>query len=95
MGALKVLPIGGEVKSMHTAAAARGQGAAKAILRTIIAEAERRGMPALWLETGTHPDFAAARTLYAKHGFTECPPFRDYTLDPNSLFMTKTLEAAQ
>ena len=34
---------------------------------------------------------AEARGLYEKAGFTECPPFEGYTLDPNSVFMTRTL----
>ena len=32
-----------------------------------------------------------ARQLYAKAGFDECPPFEGYTLDPNSVYMTRTL----
>jgi putative acetyltransferase len=32
--------------------------------------------------------FEPARRLYALHGFTECGPFADYILDPNSVFMT-------
>jgi putative acetyltransferase len=39
------------------------------------------------LETGTEDYFAPARRLYLRHGFTECPPFGDYRLDPNSVFM--------
>jgi putative acetyltransferase len=31
--------------------------------------------------------FAPARALYAPFGFVECPPFGDYRLDPNSVFM--------
>ena len=37
--------------------------------------------------TGTEDYFAPARRLYARHGFTECAPFADYVLDPNSVFM--------
>jgi putative acetyltransferase len=81
----------GEIKSMHTTAEARGKGVAKQILKTIIAEAKARNYEALWLETGVHPDFRPARALYAAHGFTECPPFGDYILDPHSVFMTLDL----
>ncbi|CUH75313.1 GNAT family N-acetyltransferase [Tropicibacter naphthalenivorans] len=96
MGALKQLSEDdGEIKSMHTRASARGQGIAKAMLGTIIAAAKAKGLKTLWLETGVHPDFAAARALYKAHGFTECAPFGDYVLDPHSVFMTKALEAAQ
>jgi putative acetyltransferase len=29
--------------------------------------------------------------LYTAHGFTECPPFGDYKLDPNSVFLTREI----
>jgi putative acetyltransferase len=29
--------------------------------------------------------------LYASFGFENCPPFADYSADPNSVFMTKAL----
>lgn len=94
IGALKALsPTDGEIKSMHTRAMARGKGAGRLILRSIIAEAEARGYGALWLETGVHPDFAAARALYASHGFTETAPFGSYRPDPHSVFMTRALAA--
>jgi putative acetyltransferase len=32
--------------------------------------------------------FAPARRLYARAGFATCPPFADYTDDPNSVYMT-------
>ena len=44
------------------------------------------------LETGTYPAFAAARTLYASMGFSECPPFADYTDNPYSVCMELALE---
>lgn len=78
----------GELKSMRTAAAARGRGVASAVLGAIIAEARRRGIRTLNLETGIEPYFAAARALYARHGFTPCAPFADYTDDPNSVYLT-------
>jgi len=46
-----------------------------------------RNLGRLYLETGTEDYFAPARRLYARNGFTECPPFADYALDPNSVFM--------
>ena len=48
----------------------------------MIAEARARGYQRLSLETGTQEFFAPARRLYRRHGFTECPPFGDYRLDP-------------
>ncbi|WP_420569267.1 GNAT family N-acetyltransferase [Thalassovita sp.] len=92
MGALKELSdTDGEIKSMHTRSAARGKGVARKILRTILTEAKSRGYTGLWLETGVHPGFNAARALYQSHGFAECPPFGDYALDPHSVFMTLDL----
>lgn len=91
-GALKELDAShGEVKSMRTRAAARGRGVGAAILATILAEARARGYQRLSLETGSEEHFAPARRLYARHGFEQCPPFADYTDDPNSVFMTRTL----
>lgn len=81
----------GEIKSMRTAAEARGRGVASRLLEHVIAEARGRGYRRLSLETGAEEFFAPARRLYARHGFTECPPFGDYGLDPNSVFMTREL----
>lgn len=87
-GALKALSAGrAEIKSMRTTAQARGRGVATRLLEHIVAEAGHRGFELLSLETGTEDYFAPARRLYARHGFTECPPFGDYALDPHSVFM--------
>lgn len=87
-GALKALSAGrAEIKSMRTTAQARGRGVATRLIEHIVAEAGRRGYELLSLETGTEDYFAPARRLYARHGFTKCPPFGDYTLDPHSVFM--------
>ncbi|ASN21534.1 GNAT family N-acetyltransferase [Arthrobacter sp. YN] len=87
-GALKTLSAGqAEIKSMRTTATARGRGVATLMLEHIVADARGRGFERLSLETGTEDYFAPARRLYARHGFAECPPFGDYTLDPNSVFM--------
>ncbi len=91
-GALKKLSAGhAEIKSMRTTASARGRGVATLMLEHIVAEAARLGYELVSLETGTEDYFAPARRLYARHGFTECPPFGDYTLDPNSVFMELTV----
>jgi len=90
--ALKELdPAHGELKSMRTDAAARGRGLGARLLEHVLAEANRRGYARLSLETGSEEFFRPARTLYAKYGFVECPPFADYVLDPNSVFMTLEL----
>ncbi len=94
VGALKRLSAEhGEIKSMHTAEAARGRGVGSALVRYIMAEARARGMRRLSLETGSWAYFLPARALYARHGFVECGPFGDYRADPNSVFMTVTLAA--
>jgi len=92
MGALRRLAgRDGEVKSMHTAAAARRRGVASALLAHIIAAARAEGLERLSLETGSWDHFRPAVALYARHGFRPCPPFGDYGPDPNSLFMTLDL----
>ncbi len=92
VGALKRLGADhGEVKSMHTAEAARGRGVGSAMLRQIVAAARARGMARLSLETGSWPYFVPARALYARYGFVECGPFGEYREDPNSVFMTLAL----
>jgi putative acetyltransferase len=89
VGALMDLGGGhGEVKSMHTAGAARGRGVGGAIICHIIDTARARGLKRLSLETGSMDYFAPARALYARHGFRECDPFGDYRCDPNSVFFT-------
>lgn len=85
----------GEIKSMRTAAHARGRGVASALLGEVLVEARRREYTRISLETGTQDYFAPARRLYARHGFTECGPFGSYTLDPFSVFMTLDLRASE
>lgn len=92
VGAMKPLDeTQGEVKSMHTAEAARRRGVASALLRHIIATSRERGLKRLSLETGSFGYFAPAVALYKSHGFEECPPFGDYKPDPNSVFLTLAL----
>ena len=92
VGALARLESGhGELKSMHTAAEARGRGVARKILAALLDAARTDEMARVSLETGSAELFAPARALYAAHGFEECPPFGDYVVDPLSVFMTRTL----
>lgn len=88
-GALKLQNTYGELKSMFTTEAARGKGAASAILSHIEHEARTLGLTHLKLETGDllHP----AHKLYAKHGFSACGPFGTYQANKSSLFMEKPL----
>jgi putative acetyltransferase len=93
VGAVKRLSAShGEIKSMHTDQLHRRKGVASAMLKHIMVEARKMGLSRLSLETGSWPYFAAARRLYLQHGFVECPPFGNYTTDPNSVFMTLELE---
>lgn len=80
-----------EIKSMHVLAEARGRGLSKAMLDHLVTTARADGFTRLSLETGIQPTFVAARALYLRTGFEECPPFEGYWDDPNSVFMTKVL----
>ena len=94
-GALKRLSTDhGEVKSMHTVQAMRRKGVGRAMLSHIIAAARTNGMSLLSLETGSWEYFRVAREFYKSHGFVECPPFGDYVLDPNSVFMSLDLRTS-
>jgi putative acetyltransferase len=94
-GALKTLdPTHGEIKSMRTSPARRRTGAGRAMLEHIIMEARARSYARLSLETGSMDAFAPARRLYEAFGFTYCGPFADYTADPHSVFMSRSLEQA-
>lgn len=95
VGALKELDPGhGELKSMHTASAARGRGIGRTMLGHLIGVARSRGYTRLSLETGSMAEFAPARSLYERAGFRYCGPFGDYRPSPNSVFMTLDLVAA-
>jgi putative acetyltransferase len=92
VGALKQLEDGHvELKSMHTARAARRRGVGRAMLTHLLAVAAERGARRVSLETGSMEAFAPARTLYAGAGFVPCGPFGDYRESPNSTYMTLAL----
>ncbi len=91
-GALKQLDAEhGEIKSMHVHSDARGKGVADKMLNHILDTARTRCYTRLSLETGSMAEFAPARKLYEKYGFTQCPVFGDYQPDVNSICMTKVL----
>jgi putative acetyltransferase len=92
IGALKEIdPSHGELKSMHTAAAARRNGVGRAMVDHLVRVAVERGYTRVSLETGTMDAFEPARSLYRAAGFTPCGPFDGYVLSPSSAFMTRTL----
>jgi putative acetyltransferase len=95
LGIAGLKPVGpdhGEVKSMHVTDAARGRGVGGLLLGTLIDEARARGYRRISLETGSLEASAAARRLYARHGFRDCAPFPPYAADPMSVFMTLGLD---
>jgi putative acetyltransferase len=86
-GALKQLsPTAGEIKSMRTAPEHLRRGVAARILDHILAEARRRGLKRVSLETGSGPAFEAALTLYRRYGFIEGEAFGEYTPSPFNRF---------
>jgi len=95
VGALKHLDdLHVEIKSMHTAAAARRRGVGRAMVDHLVGIARARGYRRVSIETGSTPVFAPARALYASAGFEPCGPFGDYQLSPNSAYMTLELDHA-
>ena len=92
MGALKQLSgTHGELKSMHVREDRRGGGLADRVLERLVEAAREAGLARLSLETGSQDAFAPARAFYVRHGFAFCEPFEGYALDPNSVFMTRTI----
>ena len=82
-----------ELKSMHTAEAARRQGLGRSMLAHLLSVARTRGFRRVSIETGTVRAFAPARALYASAGFTTCGPFGNYRASPNTTFMTLRLSS--
>lgn len=81
----------GEIKSMRTPSAVRRTGAGRALLKHIIDVARARSYRVLYLETGRHPAFLPAQTLYGSAGFRLCGPFGAYRENGNSVFMSLSL----
>lgn len=82
----------GELKSMRAAPALRGTGVGRALLDHVIAEARRRGLSRIDLETGTAALHAPAVSLYRSAGFVDCGPFGAYRASPYNRFMTLSLQ---
>jgi putative acetyltransferase len=93
VGALKQLDeLHAEIKSMHTAEAARRRGVGRAMLDHLVGIARARGFRRVSLETGSMAAFTPARALYASAGFQACAPFAEYGPSPNSICMTLELD---
>jgi putative acetyltransferase len=88
-GALAVKDDYAEIKSMFVSEVARGRGVGDAIMRALEDHAKTEFVRHLKLETGNL--LQAAQRMYARHGFTMCGPFGDYTHAASSVFMEKTL----
>jgi putative acetyltransferase len=92
IGALKRLDRDhAEIKSMHTAEAARGRGVGRAVLAHLLDVARGQGFRRVSLETGTTAAYGPARALYESAGFAVCGPFAGYEPSEHNLFMTLAL----
>lgn len=92
IGAIKQLDDGHmELKSIHTAEEARGNGVGRTVVEHLLAVARDRGAGRVSLETGSMEEFAPSRALYSRLGFVECEPFGDYSPSRSATFMTLEL----
>ena len=78
-----------EVKRMYVIPHERGRGVGKAILAALEQHARALHLTRLALETGIRQKEAIA--LYHQAGFTNIPPFAEYTTSPISICMAKQL----
>lgn len=88
-GAVVLGPDHGEIKRMFVRPAARGQGTARQLIRTLEQVAFARGCWQLMLETGPYQPEALA--FYASEGYARRGPFGNYPDHPLSVFMGKAL----
>ena len=94
IAALKELPEGdGELKSMRTHPNFLRHGVGMALLDHLIAEARRRGISKLYLETGRGPAFDPALALYRRRGFVACGAFGAYEQSAFNQFMVLALSS--
>lgn len=82
---------GGELKSLRTAPGHEHEGIAGRLVETVLAEARRRGLARVLLETGMQPFFAPARRLYARYAFRPCAAYGDYPDSDDTLFLRRDL----
>ncbi|MBA84833.1 GNAT family N-acetyltransferase [Thalassobius sp. S69A] len=79
----------GEVKRLFVTPAARGTGAARALMAQLETTSRAQGHTRVMLETGDK--LAAAVALYRDLGYAKRGPFGSYADHPASLFMSKPL----
>jgi putative acetyltransferase len=92
VGALKMLGADhAEIKSMRTHPDHVRKGVASAMLTHLIAQARRRGVGRLSLETGSGPAFEPALALYRSRGFVGGEVFSDYVATDFNQFLHMTL----
>lgn len=89
LGCVALVDCGGyaEVKRLFVRPEGRGLGLARALMAALEAEARRRGLAEVLLETGDRLSPAVA--LYESLGYRTRGPFGDYREHPASLFMGK------
>jgi putative acetyltransferase len=88
--ALRIDPAGwGELKRMFVSPEARGLKLGRRLLDRIEEEARREALGCLRLETGIHQPEALG--LYRAAGYVEREAFGEYSPDPLSVFMEKSL----
>lgn len=93
IGALKSFADGtGEIKSMRTHPGHLRRGVAAALLAHITAQARRRGLGRLSLETGSGPAFEPALALYRGRGFISGEPFGGYAQSAFNQFLHLPLD---
>jgi GNAT superfamily N-acetyltransferase len=78
-----------EVKRLYVRPEARGTGLGMRLVRAVIAGAREIGYRELKLDTLER--MAEARALYAKIGFSECPPYYHNPID-GAVYMARSLE---
>ena len=76
----------GELKSMHVAEVARGQGIGRALLDHLLTVAADRGYMLLVSKPGRWT-CTPRPALYRNAGFKPCAPFGEYTANPHSMCM--------
>ncbi len=91
LGCVALVDMGGygEIKRLYVRDAARGRGAARALIAALEARARALSLPLVRLESGAA--LVAACALYRAMGYRDCPPFGGYPDIDSNLFMEKAL----